>query len=279
VIVTTDASEWGWGAWTAPDGETISTFGRYPQAVAEQSSNFRELTAIIMAILAFNSILKGKTVQIVSDNTTAISCINKLRSTSQNLNDLTTYLVRLCLQLDIKVSAVHIQGEQNKLADYLSRFSETADWATEWEIFQHLDQLWGRHTIDRFASWTNKKVERYNSATLDSQAELVDAFSAPTWRTTPDQIQPPFKENNYINPPFHLLEQVVNKIIQDKATATLIIPMWTQHQWYRKAIQHAKSIIDLSSHQNIFRSGLYGNTKKIGPPSWKVLACRFFWNN
>jgi hypothetical protein len=277
LIITTDASEWGWGAWLQIDQDTISTSGRFPDEVATQSSNFRELTGIIMAILAFNHLVKGKAVLIQSDNTTSIACVIKLRSPSEKLNNLTQYLVHLCQTLDMTVTAIHLAGKDNDLADYLSRFSETGDWATSTVVFNQLDQIWGPHSIDRFASWLNKKVPRYNSAVLDSQAEAIDAFSVTTWRMTPPGFKPVTEENNFINPPFHLLDKVVNKIITDRATATLIVPVWPQHPWYREALQHAIDIIDLSSLPNLFLPGLYGNSRLMGPPSWKVLACRFCW--
>jgi hypothetical protein len=276
VVITTDASEWGWGAWMVHNETVQSTFGRFSQEVAHQSSNYRELTGIIMALLAFKEMIRNSVILIQSDNTTSISCVNKLRSPSEMLNDLTVFLVGLCQQLQITLKAIHIAGVENDLADFLSRFMETGDWATSWEAFHMLDQRWGPHTIDRFASWANHKVPRYNSAVLDSQAERVDAFRAGSWRTHP--LQERWLENNFINPPFHLLFDVVNKIIRDQARATLIIPKWEQHEWYQMALQNAYDIIELSSLQDLFLPGLYGNTRPVGNHKWQVLACRFFWN-
>ena len=56
LVLTTDASEWGWGAWLANQQDqsltlTDSTFGRFPEHVAIQSSNFREMTAIGIGLI------------------------------------------------------------------------------------------------------------------------------------------------------------------------------------------------------------------------------------
>ena len=45
------------------------------------------------------------------------------------------------------------------------------------DVFKQLDQLWGPHSIDRFASSYNAKLSRFNSRFLHPGTEAVDAFT------------------------------------------------------------------------------------------------------
>ena len=38
----------------------------------------------------------------------------------------------------------------------------------------------------------------------------------------------------WMNPPFETLEEVVGKIIVDKATAIVIVPEWPKRRWWQK---------------------------------------------
>ena len=52
---------------------------------------------------------------------------------------------------------------QNQNADYLSHLFDYDDWKIHPDIFAKLDQEWGPHTIDRFASYYNAQLPRFNS--------------------------------------------------------------------------------------------------------------------
>jgi hypothetical protein len=45
------------------------------------------------------------------------------------------------------------------------------------EFFSFIDDLWGAHSIDRFASIVNRKTERFNSLFWNPGSETVDAFT------------------------------------------------------------------------------------------------------
>ena len=49
------------------------------------------------------------------------------------------------------------------MADCLSRYSDCDDWGIDESVFKILDQLWGRHTVDRFATEYNTKCKRFIS--------------------------------------------------------------------------------------------------------------------
>ena len=65
----------------------------------------------------------------------------------------------------------------NLKADFLSRHVDFDDWETSFDLFKYLDELWGPHSIDRFADENNHKVSRFNSLFYSPNSEAIDAFS------------------------------------------------------------------------------------------------------
>ena len=103
----------------------------------------------------------------------------------------------------------------NTQADKLSRHIDHDDWSIKSQIFEQYNQSWGPYTIDRFASHYNTQCARFNSVVWCPGTEAIDAFSL-TWT----------RDNNWLVPPPSLICRTINKLILDKAKATLIIPEW-----------------------------------------------------
>lgn len=68
LTLTTDASLWGWGAHLA----TSCARGPWPTSLCNKLINYLELLAIFLPLREFQSALRGKVVQVFSDNTTAV---------------------------------------------------------------------------------------------------------------------------------------------------------------------------------------------------------------
>jgi hypothetical protein len=51
------------------------------------------------------------------------------------------------------------------------------DWEVSGNFFDLMNGLWGPFTIDRFANFNNKKLNRYNSLYWNPGSEAIDAFS------------------------------------------------------------------------------------------------------
>ena len=67
------------------------------------------------------------------------------------------------------------------------------------DLFRRLEELFGPHQVDRFATAINRQCLRYNSRWHDVGSE-GDAFAAADWTTT----------NNWANPPWTLLPRFVD---------------------------------------------------------------------
>ena len=88
-------------------------------------------------------------------------------------------------------------------------------------MYARLSRRDGAHTVDRFATVLNTQCPRFNSPLHSVGTEAVDAFS----------VSCAGAENNLIYPPFSQAERVLAKFLTDGATATIILPVWTGHEW------------------------------------------------
>ena len=75
--------------------------------------------------------------------------------------------------------------------------------------------------IDLFASDRHHQLDRYCSMNKDSKAYCCDAFSV-SW----------FKFRPYINPPWELIDRVLEKVIAEKVTCLMLIPLWRHCSWF-----------------------------------------------
>lgn len=82
--------------------------------------------------------------------------------------------------------------------------------------------MWGPHTIDRFASYYNSKCKRFNSRWWVPGTEGVNSLDQ-FWGGS---------EINWAVPPPRLIPSVLQKIAENRAKCTLIIPDWPSAPFY-----------------------------------------------
>jgi hypothetical protein len=119
---------------------------------------------------------------------------------------------------NINIRARYIRSAASVLANRLSRETDRDDWQLNPRIFTYLDSLWGPHSIDKFATQGNSQLPRYNSRWRDPTSEAVDCLHIHDNRWT--------AETNWCNPPWTLLPDLVQKLRQSGAEATIIAPYW-----------------------------------------------------
>ena len=217
----TDASGLGWGA---SDG-TTHIGGKWNESEQLRANinqiNYLELLAVFHALKAFCCELSNAHVVVQVDNTTAVAYINGMGgSKSKDCNSLAKHLWGWCISRNIQVTAIHIPGASNKVADYKSRhFKVETEWKLDRKVFDGLCSRFGVPEIDLFASRLNAQLDRFVSWAPDPDAESVDAFSL-NWRFFAF----------YTFPPFCLISRCLKKIRTDEATGLMIVPYWpTQH--------------------------------------------------
>ena len=224
--IATDASQTGWGAHILPENgnPSLQAAGFWDPHMSAAPSNAREMMAVIMAILSFKEQLVNKSIQILTDNVTTATYIMNLGGASPGMSTMVSNLWTICYKLGINLTARYLAGKDNQTADELSRLQPQHEWALHPAVFRKLDNMWGIHTIDRFASLENHLVQRYNSRFWDPHTSGVDALAQGDWQ----------EHNNFINCPFNLINAVLDKLIQTRAEATIIAPLWPGRPWFRR---------------------------------------------
>ncbi|XP_067319280.1 uncharacterized protein [Anolis sagrei] len=219
--LTTDASNSGWGAHLK--GFQVS--GHWTRQDQKFHINALEMMAVEKALRAFVRIVSNRMVQIVTDNTAVKYYINKQGGTrSQTLLSVITRIWEWCIQHNVLLTAIHLPGQDNILADSLSRTTKNNhEWHLHPTQFKLITRKWGTPRIDLFASPLNTHCPLY-CARLHPRASpgcLGDAF---LFHWTPGLL--------YIFPPLPLLSPVIAKIIQDKSDCILITPWWPRQHWF-----------------------------------------------
>ena len=150
------------------------------------------------------------------DNTTAVAYINNLGGTvSPQRTSLGRSPWLWALQKDISLTAQHIPGVSNLIADTESRtMRDWTNWKLNPAVFNKINQTFGPLEVDPFASRLIYQLPRYFSWRPDPLAEATDAFQ---------QEWAPLK--GLANPPWCLIRRVLNQVIIQKAQAILVAPI------------------------------------------------------
>ncbi|CAJ0967008.1 unnamed protein product [Ranitomeya imitator] len=159
--VTTDASPIGWGAHIGD----VWTQGQWSLLEAQESSNWKELTAVKKALLRLLPSLQDSHVRVQTDNTTVVAYLNHQGSTrSRSLMNTATDILKVAEAHFCSLSAVHIRGELNAEADYLSCHSlRQGEWVLNRRVFNQIVDLWGLPVIDLFATRENRQTRKFAS--------------------------------------------------------------------------------------------------------------------
>ena len=131
--------------------------GRWSVEKRSLSINLRELWAIRLGIRHFCHSLRGLTVGVFTDNTTALCYVKKQRRKySAALNMEAQLLLRWAESLDLTLVPQFIVGSQNMVADSLSRRQQVfgLEWTLTQEVVDELVAKWPAN-VDLFATALN----------------------------------------------------------------------------------------------------------------------------
>ena len=144
---------------------------------------------------------------------------------------------------DISIRTRYIRNAANVWADRLSRETDNSDWQLATRVFRYYDKIWGPHSVDRFASFANKQLPRYNAKWRDEKAEAVDSIHLADrkWQ----------QETNWCNPPWSLLDDLAAKLRQSGAGATVIAPNWPRFPWLAHLSEMASEMVEMPPSKNL----------------------------
>ena len=96
-----------------------------------------------------------------------------------------------------------------------------SDWQIAHDLFLILEELWGPHTVDCFANYYTEKLSRFFSRFWNPGASGIDFFA-----------QELSSENCLGVPPIALVARVIHYLSLQKATATLVVPLWPSSSFW-----------------------------------------------
>ena len=114
MIVTSHASLTGWGYYR----EGVQYGGHWSHAEKMFHINYLEIKAAFFALKCLLSKLQNRHVRLMLGNVTAVSCLNHMGTNhSVSCNAITQAVRTWCLSHNISISAAHIPGKDNVVAD------------------------------------------------------------------------------------------------------------------------------------------------------------------
>ena len=262
LVIESDASMTGWGCFC----QNVSSGGVWLPEEAEHHINYLELLAAFLALKCFEDKLRGFHVRTLLDNATAVCCINKMGTSHSILcNQLTLDLWSWCIDRNIWISAAHLPGKDNKVADAESRkINLDAEWKLNSNVLaEALKVLDFFPKIDLFASRLNYQCHDYVSFRADPQAVAVNAFSM-SWSNL----------DFYVFPPFSIILRVLKKIREDKAKGVLVVPEWPTQVWWPILLNFlVKEPWKVSPRQTVLQ--LPARPRAVHPllPKLRLLVC------
>lgn len=200
-----------------------------------KSSTWREAEAIRRILVSNLAVFEGKKLKIYSDNKN-VKTVLRSGSTKVDLQTIALQIYNVCEKRDITLIPEWIPREKNTRADFLSRCHDCDDWEINNLVFRDLDNRWGPHTVDRFATNYNNKCMRFNSRWWVPEAEAVNAFDQ-DWSN----------DCNWMVPPPRLISLCFEKIEKDQASGTLVVPEWKSAPFWTKLVQDDCSFVQYVS--------------------------------
>lgn len=263
-VVYSDASDTGYGGYVVEHGPCVA-FDQWTAEEAAQSSTWRELSAVWQVLQSVASKLANVRVRWFTDNQN-VARILQVGSRKPQLHAIALKVFSLSVQYQIRLEPEWIPRELNERADYLSRIVDYDDWSLNPAVFSHLESMWGPHTIDRFASFQNYQLPRFNR---NPGSEAVDAFTV-NWQG----------ENNWWCPPIALIPRVLRHAQVCAARGTLVVPMWHSAPFWpllcpvgEQFASFVREYYDLPLVDSLFLPGLSGSVLFNGcTPNTRVLA-------
>ena len=220
ITITSDSSNWGWGAFTSLDEEV---YGFWSDEELTYHINVLEALAVLYAFKSLFRNVSGKFVCIQSDNSTTVSYINHLGGVrSQAVTEVITGLYNFCLVRDLSVKAQFLQGKLNVRADGLSRRTRDHCYSLPNSLFEYFcEQFQLVPEIDLFATRHNTKLPNFYSEKPDPFSQGFDSFTMP-W---PGSI--------YAFPPVMLVGKFLSYFLKFEILEGLIIaPYWPAQSFF-----------------------------------------------
>ena len=218
--ITSDSSALGFG------GHSQSSLVAHPwesewqnrhSTILETLAASRVIQEIVLEEDLQNGILLHQT-----DNTTAVSYLNKQGGKIPEISEIAESTWDFCLERGIVLRAQYVPGVDLGSADFLSRIHQNpSESSLTRKDFDLITRTWGIPSIDLFATRFNRKVPRFVSLFPDPLAENTDAFTM-AWN---------LESLAFAFPPFNQIGRILAKVRRDPCNLILVTPQWPGAIW------------------------------------------------
>jgi len=263
MLLETDASRLGWGAVL---NRSATARGSHAADRADMHINQLELGAIRLALISFRHRLPstGVVIRLKCDSMVALGVLQAQSSPSIALMDEYRLLHAVLEELNVELRHEYIQSALNVWADRLSREVDSTDWSLAPAAYRRLDAQYGPHSVDLFATELNTRCVRFYSKDLTPGALGANALHF-NWAG----------ENAWANPPFNLLGAVLDKVIREQLTATVVAPVWKAQPWWARALEACVEWQMLPPAEGVYRGAPSPATRPTASPFWRTAVFRF----
>ncbi len=243
--------------------------GRWDRHLTNVHINYLEMVAVFLTLKHFLPFLKGHHVLVRTDNTTVVAYINRqggLRSLP--LHMLARKLILWSNANLLSLRATHVQGVMNQGADLLSRGNPLyGEWKLNREVVEQIWSIYGRATVDLFASHDNARCPLFFSLKDQSAPLGIDAL-AHEWPHT----------LLYAFPPIALISPTIYRVREEGLKLILIAPRWPGKYWLAEDHTYAVRRPVVSPVAQIsFVTGKGGDfSSSSRMPGTMGLACEWF---
>ncbi|GLI70014.1 hypothetical protein VaNZ11_014748 [Volvox africanus] len=225
VDLSVDASRHSWGA---------TIHGRIARGYWSSNDylahiNWKELRAVRHALESFLPYVTQRVVLIREDNTCTQAVLGRLSSRSLCLHEEMRCLSSFLQEHSIILQVERVASAENE-ADAASRWIDRDDYRLHPHLFQLIENRFGPHDVDLFASHINTQLPCFFSRHHCPGSSGVNAL-----------LQPWTGHNAYGRPPLDpdFLMAVVQKVREEQACVTLVVPYWTAQPWWQQLMELA----------------------------------------
>jgi hypothetical protein len=218
----------GWGSVLEPSHEaTRSSTGWWSSQEVLQMIALKELKACRHGLYQNVETLRGRTVNLYQDNQTVCGALRKMSSKCPALMTEIKDLVPWLQENKIRLDVVYIRSESN-LVDAPSRQRGLDMWSlqqpTEQELLHLVESTLGSQVCtDPFACRQSAVAPRFTTP-LHCRHSAV--FNSLLFDWSPSVTF-------WINPTWHLLPQVLEKLRASRARGILVYPYWSLQPWFQ----------------------------------------------
>jgi hypothetical protein len=276
---------WG-GTLHLPGSEPKWAAGVFPFEHRHRHINELEVLARYYTLRAFAHLLRGARVLSAIDNTVARRYFNRDGGGNEFSNGIARLAFDLQRQYDFHTDRVGWVASADNPSDEPSRIIDRGDYRLRSDIFHWLDahsEFGSRHpcvgfTIDWMASHRNAQCTRrgrlpFYSRYFDISSAGVDFFA--------QQLMHRYRcVNGYINPPWVLMQAVVDYLKESRARGTLIVPQQIPPPaWWPMVIapEFALAMVCLvrAGEPDVFMHPSSDYERALGPTPFAVWAIAF----